>query len=104
MVFVGDGMITIIPFSTVEMMKGMDVEDMNWQPPSTSKVNASKTKCPMSIWFNVALTRQRLKFGIDLLEKITSRVTRFTIHLCFSFNYFEKLHNLQSWKGTNSAF
>jgi hypothetical protein len=27
-----------------------------------------------------------------------------TIHLCFSFNYFENLHNLQSWKGTKNAF
>jgi hypothetical protein len=24
--------------------------------------------------------------------------------MCFSFNYFENLHNLQSWKGTNNAF
>jgi hypothetical protein len=104
MVFVGDGMIPTIPFSIMEMVKRMDVEVMNWQPPSTSKANASKTKCPTSIWFNVALTYQRQKFGTNLLEKKTSRFTRLTIHLCFSFNYFENLHNLQSWKGTKNAF
>ncbi len=51
-----DGMIPTIRFSTMEMVKGMDVEVMNWQPPSTSKENVGKTKCPMSIWFNVVLT------------------------------------------------
>jgi hypothetical protein len=56
MVFAGDGMIPTIPFSTVEMVKGMDVDVMNWQSPSTSKANVGKAKCPMSIWFNVALT------------------------------------------------
>jgi hypothetical protein len=48
----------------VKMTKGMDVEVIKWQPPSTSKVVSNKSKCPPSIWL-IMLTQQRLKFGTD---------------------------------------
>ncbi len=63
-VLVNDGTIPTITQSMVEMEKGMDVEVVNQQPSSTSKVVFGKTKCPMSIWL-IASTQQRPNSGTD---------------------------------------
>jgi hypothetical protein len=52
----------------VKMTKGMDVEVIKYQPPSTSKVVSNKNKCPRPIWL-IARTQQRLKFGTDSQRK-----------------------------------
>jgi hypothetical protein len=64
-VLINDGTIpTITRDQWRRWRKGMDVEVLNQQPSSTSKVVFGKTKCPMSIWL-ITPTEQRPNSGTD---------------------------------------